>query len=124
MGIYYSVTVGVGFEVPLGAIQALPNYEENGGVAAETLDEFLYEYPDLSYTSAHAYDADDEETQFVICVNRLTETYSDYETFELVALDSTTPALTKEEASQVRLVQFILFGEYRPVVQFVASRMN
>lgn len=124
MGMYYMVTVGVGFEVPLEAIQELGNYEENGESAYETLEDLLYpEYPALSFTSSHFWDASDEETQFAIAVKRLTTNYDQNEIFELVLLDAATPELTDDEWLQLREIQIIL-GIEKPVVQFVASSIS
>ena len=124
MGIYYSVTVGVGFEVPLEAIRALPDYEKNGESAHETLDEFLYQdYPGFSYATAHEYDANDEETSFVIAISRLTESYDDNGAFDLVLLDSETPTPTRVEELMIRDIQEAL-GIDKPVVPFVASSLS
>lgn len=123
MGIYHTTTVGVGFEVPLEAIRALPTYGEAGEVAEEALDIFLYtgDYSKLSYATAHEYDAEDDETQYVVCIDRLT--YGDHETFDLVVLDGDPIELTDEETGQIDRVQFIL-GIDTPVVRFVASSLS
>jgi hypothetical protein len=121
MGMYYSTTVGYGFEVPLENIQELGSYN---GYAFEALEKFIYHFPNLSFTTANHYDASDEETTFVITIDRLTEEYDQNETFDLVVLDSTPAVLTTREELDILDAQVALGLTQAPIVQFVASSIS
>lgn len=126
MGIYYGVTVGYGFEVPLHNIQNLPEYSGGNYAAEEALDSHLYKngYEYLTPTSAHAYDAGDEETQFAIGIKRLTKGYGDNESFSLVVLEDKVVDLAPGEEGEVRkLLAELDMPQETPLVPFVASWM-
>lgn len=123
MGIYYSITVGFGFEVPWEKIAAHPDYDGDLYYGAEFLDLILYTYKTLGYATAHGYDAGIEETSFVITVNRLTQSYDLYEATDLVILDGASPVLTLEESAEIDKIQLEL-QHVATVVQFVASSVS
>lgn len=123
MGIYYSITVGFGFEVPWEKIAAHPDYDEDLYYGEEFLDEILRKYKTLTYTTAHGYDAPITETSFVIAVARLTKSYDMHEATDLVILDSESPVLTPEESAEIDQIQLEL-QHVATVVQFVASSVG
>jgi hypothetical protein len=126
MGIYYGVVVGYGFEVPLENIKTLPEYGESGN-AEETLDSHLYKngYEYLTVVSAHAYDADDQETQFVIGIDRLTEDFDSHDAFGLVILEDKVMNLTTGENQEVSTILSDLgLPQETPLAPFVAPYLS
>jgi len=120
MGIDYMTTIGTGFQIKWEEITAFEGFDSNEYYAEEFLDHFLYKnYKLLSHTTAHGYDADESEAEYVICVKRLTESYNLHENTNLTILRD-KPKVTLAELDEVNDFQK-RFGINRPLTQFVAS---
>lgn len=120
MGIEYSTTIGTGFEVTYEEIKQFPGFDPEEHWAEEFMDELIWgNYKHLELTTAHGYDAGQEETKYVVTVKRLTESYDLHENCNLTILGE-KPKVTYAELFEVNEFQRI-YGIKRPLVQFVAS---